>query len=178
MLKFLTEILPLIAFFIGYKNGGIMYATLYMLIASPVTVVVSYLIEKQVSKVNLMSTGLLLTSGSLTLLSGNSMFIKMKATVLYVIFAFIFFYTNNKPTPAIKFILSSAISLKDDDKWRVLNKRFMVFFIIMAIANEIVWRNFSEQAWVNFKVFAVLPVTIIFILLQVPFIMRNNANSQ
>jgi intracellular septation protein len=174
MLKFLTEILPLIAFFVGYKMGGIMAATLYMLVASIIAIIFTYVIERQVNKVNLMSAGLLLVSGSLTLFSGNSMFIKMKATALYLIFASIFFYTNNKATPAIKFILGHVITLKEDKKWPILNKRFMVFFIIMAIANEIVWRNFSEEAWVSFKVFGVLPITILFSLAQVPFIMANS----
>ncbi|MFK7968328.1 MAG: septation protein A [Rickettsiaceae bacterium] len=173
MLKFLTEFGPLGVFFIGYSNNGILTATLYMLIASIIGIVITYITERKINLVNIISSGLLLISASLTLFSGNSIFIKMKPTVLYIIFAGIFLVTNFKWQPAIKFVLGKAISLKEESKWRDLNIRFMFFFIIMAVMNEVVWRNFSEETWVNFKVFGALPVTILFMVTQMPFIMRN-----
>ena len=114
---------------------------------------------------------------SLTLFSGNTIFIKMKPTVLYIVFAAIFLVTNFKWQPAIKFVLGKAISLKEESKWRELNMRFMFFFIVMAAINEVVWRNFSEATWVNFKVFGALPVTILFIITQMPFIIRNKVEA-
>ena len=173
MLKFLTEFGPLAAFFIGYSNNGILTATLYMLVASVIGIMVTYIREKKINMVNIISSGLLLVSSSLTLFSGNTIFIKMKPTVLYIVFAVIFLVTNFKWQPAIKFVLGKAISLKEESKWRELNIRFMFFFIVMAILNEVVWRNFSEETWVNFKVFGALPVTILFMITQMPFIMRN-----
>ncbi len=173
MLKFITEFGPLVAFFIGYKNHGILEAALYMLVASIVGLLITYLKEKKVNTVNLISCGLLLISSGLTLFSGNVMFVKMKPTVLYIIFALIFLVTNFKWQPAIKFVLGKTIALKQDSKWKELNIRFMIFFLLMAIANEIVWRNFSEEAWVNFKVFWAFPITLVFVLTQTPFIMRN-----
>jgi intracellular septation protein len=175
MLKFLTEFGPLIAFFIGYKNGGILEATLYMLVASVVGLIITYVKEKKVNTINLISSGLLLVSASLTLFSGNSIFIKMKPTILYVVFALIFLVTNYKWQPAIKFVLGKAITLKEDEKWKELNIRFMVFFLLMAIINETVWRNFPEETWVNFKVFGAMPLTLIFMTIQMPFLMRNKA---
>ena len=173
MLKFLTEFGPLGVFFIGYSNNGILTATLYMLIASIIGIVITYITERKINLVNIISSGLLLISASLTLFSGNSIFIKMKPTVLYIIFSGIFLVTNFKWQPAIKFVLGKAISLKEESKWRDLNIRFMFFFMIMAVMNEVVWRNFSEETWVNFKVFGALPVTILFMVTQMPFIMRN-----
>lgn len=175
MIKFLTEFGPLIAFFIGYKNNGILEATFYMLIASIAGLIITYAKEGRINAVNIISATLLLISASLTLLSGNSIFIKMKPTVLYIIFALIFLVTNFKWQPAIKFVLGRAITLKDDSKWKELNIRFMVFFILMAIMNEIVWRNFSEETWVSFKVFGALPITLMFMCVQMPFIMRNKS---
>ncbi len=177
MLKFLIEFGPLVAFFIGYSNNGILVATLYMLIASVVGLVITYIREKKINMINMISSGLLLASSSLTLFSGNSIFIKMKPTVLYIIFGAIFLITNFKWQPAIKFVLGKAISLKEESKWRELNIRFMVFFVMMAVANEIIWRNFSEEIWVNFKVFGALPISLLFMISQMPFIMRNKVES-
>jgi intracellular septation protein len=177
MLKFLTEFGPLVAFFIGYSNNGILTATLYMLVASVIGIVFTYITEKKINMVNIISSGLLLVSSSLTLFSGNTIFIKMKPTVLYIVFAAIFLVTNFKWQPAIKFVLGKAISLKEESKWRELNMRFMFFFIVMAVINEVVWRNFSEATWVNFKVFGALPVTILFIITQMPFIIRNKVEA-
>lgn len=176
MFKFITEFGPLIAFFIGYKMAGILEATLYMLVASVIAISITYIYERKINKVNLISTGLLLISASLTLFSGNSIFIKMKPTVLYCLFASVFFITNYKWNPAIKYVLGHAIKLKENKNWYILNLRFMWFFLVMAIANEIVWRNFDESTWVSFKVFGALPMTLIFVMLQVPFIMKHQHN--
>ncbi len=173
MLKFITEFGPLVAFFIGYKTGGILDATLYMLVASAIGLIVTYIKEQKINMVNLISSGLLLVSASLTLFSGNSIFIKMKPTVLYCVFACVFLITNFKWKPAIQYVLGTAIQFREDKNWYSLNLRFMWFFILMAFANEFVWRNFSEDLWVSFKVFGAMPITIIFILLQMPFIMKN-----
>lgn len=173
MLKFITEFGPLIAFFIGYKTGGILEATLYMLVTSIIGLLITYIKERKINIVNLIASGLLLVSASLTLFSGNSIFIKMKPTVLYCVFAIIFLVTNFKWKPAIQYVLGAAIKFKEEKSWYNLNLRFMWFFILMALANELVWRNFSEDIWVSFKVFGAMPITIIFILLQLPFIMKN-----
>lgn len=176
MLKFITEFGPIIAFFIGYKTSGIMQATLYLLVVSIISLVITYIIERKINAVNLISSVLLLGSASLTLFSGNIIFIKMKPTVLYFVFACIFFVTNFKWKPAIQYLLGTAIKFKEDQNWYSLNFRFMWFFIGMACTNEIIWRNFSEDIWVNFKVFGAMPITIIFVILQMPFILKNKVS--
>lgn len=173
MLKFLAEFGPVLAFFIGYSNNGVLTATLYMLIASVIGVIIIYVMEKKINMVNIISSGLLLISSSLTLFSGNSVFIKMKPTVLYIVFALIFLITNFKWQPATKIVFGKSISFKEEAKWRQLNIRFMFFFIIMAMTNEVIWRNFTEETWVNFKVFGALPITLLFMITQMPFIIRN-----
>lgn len=173
MFKFITEFGPIVAFFIGYKTGGILEATLYMLVVSVVTLIIIYIKDRKINKINLISSALLLASGSLTLFSGNSIFIKMKPTVLYCLFSCAFLVTNFKWKPAAKCLLGSAIKFREEKNWYSLNFRFMWFFLVMACANEAIWRNFSEDIWVSFKVFGAMPITIIFILLQMPFIMKN-----
>ncbi|MDG1436192.1 MAG: septation protein A [Rickettsiaceae bacterium] len=173
MFKLITEFGPLIAFFAGYKTGGIISATIYMLIASLVAITVTYIYDRKIHKINIISTVLLLISASLTIFSGNAMFIKMKPTVLYFMFACIFLTTNYKWSPAIKYVLGHSIKLKEVQNWQSLNLRFMWFFFFMSVLNEIIWRNFDESTWVNFKVFGVLPITLVFVMLQIPFIMKN-----
>lgn len=177
MLKFITEFGPLIVFFIGYKIDGIMSATLYMLVASSIAIIITYIAEKKIHKMNLISTALLGMSSSLTLFSGNTIFIKMKPTILYIIFALIFFVTNIKKTPAIKYLLGHSVKFIHNDSWLQLNFRFMFFFLLMAVTNEFMWRNFDEGTWVNFKVFGAFPITLIFMISQVPFIMKNSVKS-
>ena len=175
MIKFIAEFCPLLAFFYGYKTGGIMDATKFMVIASIISIAITYAIDKTVNKVNLISTALLLVSGSLTIFSGNSMFIKMKPTILYILFSLTFLITKYKGKPATKFILGASFKFEDEDAWLKLNDRFMVFFLLMAISNEFIWRSFTEETWVNFKVFAILPLTLAFTLSQIPFIIKNSA---
>ena len=176
MFKFITEFGPVIAFFIGYRVGGILEATLYMLVVSVISLLITYLKERKINSINLISSSLLFATASLTLFSGNSIFIKIKPTVLYCIFACVFLITNFKWKPAVQYLLGTSIKFKEDKNWYSLNFRFMWFFILMACANEIIWRNFSEEIWVSFKVFGAMPITIIFILLQMPFIMRNKVS--
>lgn len=178
MIKFLTEFAPIIAFFIGYRIDDIMGATIYMLIASVIGLSVSYAIEKKVSTITLVSAILLSISAALTIFTGNPIFIKMKPTVLYAVFAAIFFVTLYRGEPAIKHILAHAISLREDKNWRTLNLRCMIFFILMAIANEVVWRNFDESVWVNFKVFGAMPITFMFVILQIPYIMKHKKTGE
>lgn len=173
MFKFLTEFGPLLAFFWGYKTGDILDATLYMLVVSMASIVLTLIVEKRINNVNLISTILLLASASLTLFSGNAIFIKMKPTLLYCLFAISLLVTNYKWQPAMKYILGRNIKFEYEKSWKILNTRFMWFFLVMAIANEFVWRNFTENAWVNFKVFGILPITMFFVFTQIPFIIRH-----
>lgn len=172
-MKFFLEILPLIFFFIGYKSDGIIVATIYMVTASIISFIVSYFMKYKISKVNIISLAILIIASSITVFSGSGMFIKMKPTILYIVFSVLLFISNKSQYNGIKIILGEAISLKDQKKWQILNLRFMCFFLFMALLNEIVWRNTSEENWVNFKVFYSLPITMIFFIFQMPFIMKN-----
>lgn len=176
MFKLLIELGPLVAFFIGYKAGGIFSATLYALISSVIAIVLNYIIEGKVNKMYAFSAGLLITSGALTIVTQNSAFIKMKPSILYSIFAGLMYVTNRRDKPAMKYLLSSYFEIDQLKYWKQLNTRFMVFFISMAIFNEIVWRNFSEESWVYFKVFIALPLSLFFVLCQLPFILKYAKN--
>ncbi len=174
MIKFISEILPLIAFFVGYKIEGILTATFYMLVVSVIAIIVTYIHDKSFNKVNIFSTVILIISYAFTYFSGNNDFIKMKPTLLYSCFSLVFLISNYLSKPVIKHLFAGAFEFKNDEIWFKLSGRFAIFFIFMAILNEIVWRNYSEDIWVNFKVFGTLPLTIGFMLSQFPYIMRHN----
>jgi len=172
MLKFLSEFGPLIAFFVGYKFGGIQGATLYMIITAVVSISLCYFIEGKVQTFSLISTGVLLVSGSITLLTGNAMFIKIKPTILYIIFGSTFLISTLKGTPFIKYLFNKTLPLQDK-AWNVISYNAAAFFYVMAIINDLVWRSYTEATWVKFKVFDVIPITLIFMLLHIPFVLRN-----
>lgn len=172
MLKLLLEFGPIVVFFATYKQSDIFVATMWMVSVTVIAFIVSYSIDKKISVPLLISGGILLVSGSVTLLSGDSSYIKMKPTLVYLIFASILLFGIFNKKPFAKTILSHAFSM-EDIHWMVLSKRFAFYFFMMAIINEIVWRNFSEDNWVNFKIFGALPITVLFGAFQIPFIQKH-----
>ncbi len=171
-MKLLLEFGPIIVFFATYKQANIFVATLWMVVVTVVSLIISYTIDKRISMPLLISGGLLLASGSITLLSGDSSYIKMKPTLVYSVFAATLMFGVIRKKPLLKNILHGTFSMRNI-YWIILSRRFAFYFIAMAIINEIVWRNFSENTWVNFKVFGAVPITAIFIMAQVPFLRRN-----
>lgn len=173
MLKFLSEFAPVVAFFVGYFYGGdIQIATLYMLVTSVVFISLCYFINKKVSGSSLVSSGVLLVSASIALISGNSVYIKIKPTILYVIFGCAFLVSAIRNKSFMKYMLNHFIQL-EDKHWNILSYRSGGFFLFMALLNEIVWRNCAEETWVKFKIFGAIPITIVFIFIQMPFILKH-----
>jgi intracellular septation protein len=174
MLKLLIELGPLLVFFATYKYANIFLATIWMITATAACLLVSYLVDKKISMVLLISGFILLISGSITLLTGDSMYIKMKPTLVYIIFCIILWIGARKnQKPFISYVLGSAFKM-EDAYWIVLSRRFAFYFFMMAVINEVVWRNFAESFWVNFKVFGAIPITLLFTVTQVPFLMRHH----
>jgi intracellular septation protein len=178
MTKFLFEIIPVLAFLLGYKTGGIQIATLWTLVASIISIAIYYIYYRKVQNVALISLGMLILFSAMTLLTGDSTFIKLKPTILYSVFSVGCFWSSYKNNPLMKHILGNTLSLKNDEAWKILGYRFSWFFIFMAVINEIVWRNFEEVTWVQFKVFGALPLILIFIAIQVPFLLRNQSTDK
>ena len=173
MLKFLSEFAPVVAFFIGYFYGGdIQVATLYMLITSIFFIALYYFVNKKISVSSLVSSGVLLVSASIALISGNSLYIKIKPTILYVIFGVAFLVSAIKNKSFMKLMLNHFIQL-EDKHWNILSYRSGGFFLFMALLNELVWRNCAEETWVKFKIFGAIPITIVFIFIQMPFILKH-----
>ena len=170
-MKFITEYLPIIIFFVLYKIYGIMAATASMIFTTILSLLVSYFYERALPKTTIISSIIIIISGGLTLLTGNADFIKMKPTILYILFGSILFIGLKWDKIFLKSLLGGNINLPDT-YWILLTKRFTNYFIIMAIINEIVWRNFSENFWVNYKLFGSMLITLVFIISQARYIMQ------
>jgi intracellular septation protein len=134
------------------------------------------LIDKKISIPLMISGVVLLFSGGITLLSGDPAYIKMKPTIVYCIFGIILYIGYFLKRPLIKSVLGSAFSMTESN-WLILSRRFAYYFFLMSMINEIIWRNFSESFWVNFKVFGAVPITLVFIFLQAPFLIRNKQDN-
>jgi intracellular septation protein len=173
MIKLLLEFGPIIVFFATYKYSNIFFATFLMVAVTTISLIISYLIDKKISLPLLISGVILLISGGITLISGDSRFIKMKPTIVYIMFTCILCFAALRKKPILKQLLGAIVDMKDE-YWITLSKRFAFYFFIMAVTNELVWRNYSEEFWVNFKVFGAVPITAIFMATQIPFIKKNS----
>ncbi len=169
MLKLILELGPLIVFLITYKYSNIFLATMLMIGVTSICLFLSYLVDKKISIPLLLSGGILIVAGGITLVTQDSKYIKMKPTIVYLIFSFILFIGVMYKKPLVKNVLGNTFII-DDKYWMILSKRFAYFFIMMAIVNEIVWRNYSESFWINFKVFGAIPISLLFMATQVPFL--------
>ena len=171
-LKFITDFGPLLIFFtIYYKSGNNLSAAIPpLIIATLIAVTIMYFVEKKIPYVPLIGAIVISLFGGLTLYFDNPIFIYMKPTIVNIIFAVILIVSNiyfNKNF--LKLFLQTAFQLNDEG-WKKLNFRWAYFFIFLAILNEIIWRTQPEATWVNFKVWGMLPITIIFTGMQVPLI--------
>jgi len=171
-LKFITDFGPLLIFFtIYYKSGNnLKIAIPPLIISTLVAVVIMYFVDRKIPYVPLIGAIVISLFGGLTLYFDNPIFIYMKPTIVNIIFAAILIISNVFfKKNFLKLFLQTALKLNEEG-WNKLNFRWAYFFIFLAILNEIVWRTQPETTWVNFKVWGMLPITIIFTAMQLPLI--------
>ena len=169
--KILIDIGPLAVFFIFYTRSGLQASILPLMIATVIAVLFSYILEKKIPIMPTVGAGIVLVFGGLTIYFDNEVFIKMKPTIINLVFAVILYGGMLIKKPFLKILLGAALKLEEEG-WRILTYRWIGFFIALAILNEIVWRTQSTDIWVNFKVFAILPITFIFTMTQFPLIKK------
>ena len=169
--KILIDIGPLAVFFIFYTRSGLQASILPLMIATVIAVLFSYTLEKKIPIMPTVGAGIVLIFGGLTIYFDNEVFIKMKPTIINLVFAIILYGGMLIRKPFLKILLGAALKLEEEG-WRILTFRWIGFFIALAVLNEIVWRTQSTDIWVNFKVFAILPITFIFTMTQFPLIKK------
>ena len=170
--KLLIDIGPLAVFFIFYTRSGLQASILPFMIATVIAVLFSYVLEKKIPIMPTVGAGIVLIFGGLTIYFDNEVFIKMKPTIINLIFAIILYGGMLVKKPLLKILLGAALRLEEEG-WRILTYRWIGFFIALAVLNEIVWRTQTTDIWVNFKVFGILPITFIFTMTQFPLIKKH-----
>lgn len=165
---------PLAAFFAVYWLSDLMTATLAIMIATGIALVLSFWIERRIPPMPLLTAVVVGVFGGLTLWLEDETFFKMKPTIVQLLFAAVLFGGLLFKRPLLKPLLASAWPL-DDAGWVKLSSRFAWFFIAMAILNEAVWRTQSTDFWVTFKVFGIMGLTFVFVASQVFFMRAHMA---
>jgi intracellular septation protein len=169
--KLLVELGPLLVFFGVNAAYGIYAATAAFMVVTLLSLGFALWRYRKVPIMPLVSGVVVLVFGTLTLYLQDDTFIKLKPTLVYLIFALVLGVGLWFRKPLLELLLGSAFNLSEEG-WRKLTVRWVVFFVAMAVVNEIVWRNFSTDAWVSFKAFGFLPITFLFALAQMPLIRR------
>jgi intracellular septation protein len=165
-MQLLLDFLPILAFFIAYKLGGIYMATAVLMVAMVLLAGVQWFRQGKVSPMLLLSTALVLIFGSITLLVHDKAFIQWKLTVLDWLFAVAFVvapYFGGQTL--VQRLMGSQLSLSEQH-WRALNWMWVVFFVFMGALNVYVIYHYDEATWVNFKLFGTMGLTVVFVVLQ------------
>lgn len=177
LLKLLIELGPLVAFFLVYSRAGIYWATGVLMVATVIALVASRAIFGRLLAVPVVTAVLVVVFGGLTFWLDDPRFIKIKPTIINLLFAGVLIIGLITRRPLLKVLFGEAFHLTEEG-WRKLSVRWTLFFLVLAALNEVVWRNFSESAWVNFKVFGILPLTLVFAMAQIGLIKRHEANTK
>ena len=176
--KFVTDFGPLAVFFFFYYNSDkdLKIAIPPFIITTLLAIIIVWVLEKKIPLVPLISGILISLFGGLTIYFDNPVFLYIKPTIINILFGLaLLFGKYFTKEPILKKIMGKSIMLSDAG-WYLLNKRWMFFFFILAILNEFVWRTQTEEFWVNFKVWGLLPITFIFTAFQISLINKHKIN--
>lgn len=145
-------------------------AILPLIIATVISIIIMYCFEKKISPMPIIGAVLVSVFGGLTIYFDNKVFFYMKPTIINILFALILMYGKFfLKKSLLQLLLENSIKLKDEG-WRILTNRWIYFFVFLAFLNEMVWRTQSEEIWVQFKVFGILPITFVFTIFQIKII--------
>jgi intracellular septation protein len=188
LLKMALELGPLLVFFFGNLRGEwlsrtfpeltavggpLLIATALFMAATVVSLLVSKIVFKHLPVMPLVSGVVVMVFGGLSIWLQDETFIKMKPTIVNTLFGVVLLGGLAFGTSLLGYVFNAAFQL-DAEGWKKLTLRWGVFFLFLAVLNEVVWRNFSDDVWVSFKVWGTMPITILFTLAQMPLIMKHS----
>jgi intracellular septation protein len=171
IVKMFIEAGPLIAFFVGNWMAGIFWGTGIFMAATALALILSWLLTRKLAVMPLISAGFVAVFGVLTLWLHDDTFIKVKVTLINALFGVVLLGGLFFGQTFLKFVMGEAIKMTDEG-WRALTIRWGIFFLCIAVVNEVVWRMVPTDTWVNFKV-ALLPITLVFALSQAPMMTKH-----
>ncbi|MEM1378576.1 MAG: septation protein A [Pseudomonadota bacterium] len=195
-LKLALEFGPLVVFFFANARGPwiaeqlpwladlgrlgepIFIATGTFMIATAIALTLSWILTRTIPRMPLISGIFVFVFGALTLWLQNDIFIKMKPTIVNLLFGSLLLVAwYGFKTSLLKYVFNAAFQI-DEEGWAKLTVRWGLFFFFSAVVNEVVWRNFSTDFWVAFKVWGTMPLTITFTLAQIPLLMKHSTEEK
>ena len=176
LLKLVLDLGPLLVFFAGNSYFGIFIATGMFMAAVLVSLAITYAIARRISPMPIVTGVVVLVFGGLTLLLADELFIKLKPTIVNSIFASVLLAGVLTDRLYIKILFDNAFHLPDH-AWKTLTYRWIAFFVFLALLNEFIWRNYSTDFWVGFKLWGVVPISLAYGALQMPFILKHQIDA-
>ena len=177
ILKLVLDIGPLVLFFAVNAKFGIYAATGSFMVAVLIALAVSYAMTRHIAVMPLVTAAIVLVFGGLTLILHDELFIKLKPTIIYVLFGGTLLVGLALGKPFLSILFDQMFHLTDEG-WRKLTVRWSLFFFALAILNEIVWRTQTTDFWVSFKLFGVVPLTFLFGALQYPLLVKYHPDAK
>jgi intracellular septation protein len=196
-LKMALDLGPLLVFVLGYfrpqwfvpvlshvlpphifagEQGGLFVATALFIPAILIALAISYALTRHLPIMPVVTAVIVVGFGGMTLVLQDETFIKMKPTIVYLLFAVVLLGGLVFRKPLLGMVFDSVFNLTDEG-WRKLTLRWGLFFLAMAVLNEVIWRTQSTTFWVNFKAFGFLPLTFLFALSQFPLMKKYSADN-
>ena len=172
-MRLLLDVGPLILFFAANFKFGVFTATAVFIVAILIAMAISLALTRRVTALQTFSGVMVVIMGGLTIWLHNETFIKIKPTIYYAFVALILGYGYFAGRPILKSVLGSAYPGLDAAGWAKLTRNWALFFGVMAMVNEAVWRNSSTDFWIGFKLWGAIPATLLFALANVPMLMRH-----
>jgi intracellular septation protein len=176
-IKLALDIGPLVLFFVANSRWGIFPATAAFMVAIVAALAVSYALTKHLPVMPLVSAVVVLVFGGLTLALQDETFIKVKPTIIYLVFGLLLAGGLAFGKSLLALVFDQVFHLTEEG-WRKLTIRWALFFFALAVLNEIVWRNTSTDFWVSFKLFGFVPLTFVFAALQYPLLTKYAAQAK
>jgi len=169
--RFLLDFAPLGVFFAAFKLSGIMGATIALTLTTIVSLLVVYVCERKIAPTPLISGIAVVVFGVLTIIFDNEQFIKIKPTIVNLLFALILFVGLYYKKPPLRYMLQAAFEMEEAG-WSKPTLRWGFFFVFLAGLNEYIWRHYPTDFWVDFKVFGMMTLTMAFTFSQIPLMQK------
>jgi intracellular septation protein len=188
VLKLVLEVGPIAVFFLAYRLAPvpvgladaerqleqILFATAVFVPTILATLAISYALTRKLPRMAVITAVVVTIFGGLTLVLRDDTFVKMKPTILYSLFAGILGFGLLRGQIYLKYLMDELIPMRDEG-WMVFTRRFIVFYACLAVLNEVVWRGWGTDVWVNFRTFVLPLANVGFVMAQVPLFSRYAA---
>lgn len=185
LLKLALEVGPIGVFFLAYRWAPVaegldtsarqleqvLFATAVFIPMILATLLISYLLTRKLPRMAVITAVVVIVFGGLTLILRDDTFVKMKPTILYSLFAGILGFGLMRGQSFLKYLMDELIPMQDEG-WMKFTRRFVIFYIALAVLNEFVWRSYGTDAWVNFRTFVLPAANFVFVMAQVPLFTR------